>query len=83
MHTVGQGSKKFKIGWELTKSGCHVKSPELSKESYICSFSTYYPFYRGFYAFFGFFLEQFGWQPPFPVAHFGWWRLISEAISAV
>ena len=31
--------------------------------------------------FFGLF-NQFGWQPPFPLAHFGWWTLISEAISA-
>ena len=23
-----QGTRKFKIGWELTKSGCHVQSPE-------------------------------------------------------
>ena len=23
-----QGSRKSKIGWELTKSGCHVRSPE-------------------------------------------------------
>ena len=22
-------SRKFKIGWELTKSGCHVMSPEI------------------------------------------------------
>ena len=27
-------------------------------------------------------LNQFGWQPPFPVAHFGWWTLISEDIAA-
>ena len=27
-------------------------------------------------------LDQFDWQPPFPVAHFGWWTLISEAIAA-
>ena len=27
-------------------------------------------------------LDQFGWQSPFPVAHFGWWTLIAEAISA-
>jgi hypothetical protein len=26
-------------------------------------------------------VDQFGWQSPFPVAHFGWWTLISEAIS--
>ena len=24
-------------------------------------------------------LDQFCWQSPFPVAHFGWWTLISEA----
>jgi hypothetical protein len=27
-------------------------------------------------------LDQFGWQSLFPVAHFGCWTLISEAISA-
>ena len=27
-------------------------------------------------------LDQFGWQYSFPVAHFGWWTLIAEAISA-
>jgi hypothetical protein len=27
-------------------------------------------------------VEKFGWQSPFPVAPFGWWTLISEAISA-
>ena len=26
-----QGSRKSKNGWELTKSGCHAQSPELSK----------------------------------------------------
>jgi len=32
----------------------------------------------------GFFLllHQFSWQPPFPVAHFGWCTLISEDIVA-
>ena len=25
----GQGSRKSKIGWELTKSGCHVRSSAL------------------------------------------------------
>ena len=25
-------------------------------------------------------LDQFGWQSPLLVAHFGWWTLISEAI---
>ena len=38
-----QGSKKSKIGWELTKSGCHVRSQELLKKTYICSFQTNYP----------------------------------------
>ena len=45
-----QGSRKSKIGWELTKNGCHVQSPELSKKPYMCSFQTNYPYYRGFYA---------------------------------
>ena len=27
-------------------------------------------------------LDQFGWQPPFLVAHFGWWTLISEAFAS-
>ena len=31
-----QGSRKSKIGWELTKNGCHVRSPGLSK-SHICA----------------------------------------------
>ena len=26
--------------------------------------------------------DQFGWQSPLPVHHFGWWTLITEAISA-
>ena len=44
--------------------------------------ATNFPDYRGFYeSFFGL-LDQFGWQPPFPVPHFGWWTLISEAIAA-
>ena len=41
-----QGSRKSKIGWELTKTGCHVRFLELSKKAYICS----NPYYRGFYA---------------------------------
>ena len=45
-------------------------------------FQTNYPYYRGLYALFGGLLEQFGWQSPFPVAHFGCWTLICEAISA-
>ena len=35
-----------------------------------------------FYASFFGLLDQFGWHSPFLVAHFGWWTLISEAISA-
>ena len=45
-----QGSRKSKIGWELTKNGSHVRSPGLSKKPYMCSFQTNYPYYRGFYA---------------------------------
>ena len=33
------------------------------------------------YIFFGV-LGQFGLKPQFPVAHFGWWTFISEAIAA-
>ena len=47
---LAQGSRKSKIGWELTKNGCHVRSPWLSKQPYICSFQTNYPYYHGFYA---------------------------------
>ena len=77
-----QGSRKPKIGWELNKNGCHVQSPGLSKKPYMVSCKTYCPYYRGLYAFLLGLLDQFGWQSPFPVAHFGWWKLISEAISA-
>ena len=34
------GSGKSKNSWELTKSGCHVQCPELSKKSYFCNFQT-------------------------------------------
>ena len=34
---VQQGSRKSKIGWELTKSGCLVRSPELFKKKNIYS----------------------------------------------
>ena len=30
-----QGSIKSKIGWELTKNGCHVRSPGLSKAIFV------------------------------------------------
>ena len=34
-----QGCRKSKIGWELTKSGCHVRSLELfKKKTYMSSF---------------------------------------------
>ena len=39
-----QGSRKSKIGWELTKNGCHMRCPGLSKKPYICSFQTNYPY---------------------------------------
>ena len=82
-HGQGQGSRKSKIGWELTKSGCHVRSPELfkNKKHIIVGFKQIIPITRVFVHFWGL-LDQFGWQPPFPLAHFGWWTLISEAISA-
>ena len=70
------------MGWELTKSGCHVRSPELTKMQFICIFQTYYPYYCGFLMDFFWLLHQFSWQPPFPVAHFGWWTLISQDIAA-
>ena len=38
-----QGSRISKICWELTKSGCHVQTPELSKKPYICSFKLINP----------------------------------------
>ena len=47
-----QGSRKSKIGLELTKNGCHVWSPGLSEKPYICSFQTNYPYNCGFYAYF-------------------------------
>ena len=42
-----QGSKS---GWELIKSGCHVRSQELLKKYHIFSFQTNYSYYQGFYA---------------------------------
>ena len=59
-----------------------MQRPGLSKKSYICSFQTSYPYLRGFYATFFGLLDQFGWQSPFLVAHFGWLTVISEDISA-
>ena len=50
MHSCAQGSRKSKISWELTKNGCHVRSPGLSKKPYMCSFQTNYTYYRGFYS---------------------------------
>ena len=48
----------------------------------MCSFQTNYPYYRGFFCIFFGLLDQFGWQSPFPIAHFGCWTHTSEAISA-
>ena len=43
MDTYKQGSRKSKIGWELTKSGCHVRSPELfKKKTYNWLVETYF-----------------------------------------
>ena len=54
-----QGSRKSKIGWELTKKclPCAVGGIIYKKKNiyiYICGL-----------------LDQFGWQPPFLLAHFG------------
>ena len=49
-HTSEQGSRKFKIGLELTKNGCHVRCLGLLKKTYIFSLQTNYPYYCGFYA---------------------------------
>ena len=65
-----QGSRKSKIGWELTKNGSHVWSWWLSKQPYICSFQTNIPITMVFMLFF-WLSDQFGWHFPFPVAHFG------------
>ena len=35
---ASQGSTQSKIGWELTKSGCHVRSPEKKKNTYISNY---------------------------------------------
>ena len=35
-HCQQQGCRKSKIGWELTKCGCHVRSLELLKKKHIC-----------------------------------------------
>ena len=79
--TYSKGSRKSKIGWELIKSGCYVRSPKLSKSHTLVVFKLNIPITWFLCIFFGL-LDQFGWQPPFPVANFGWWTLISEAIEA-
>ena len=76
-----QGSRKSKIGWELIKCGCYVRSPELSKSHTFVLFKLNIPIIMVLCIFFGL-LDQFGLQPPFPVAHFSWLTLISEAIAA-
>ena len=38
-----QGSTKYKIGWELTKSGYHVRSPELKKGHILVVFKLFIP----------------------------------------
>ena len=63
------------------KNGCCMRSLGLSKKPYICSFQTNYPHYHGFLMHLFGLLDLFGWHSPFLVAHFGWWTLISEAIS--
>jgi hypothetical protein len=40
VESLVQGTKKYKLGWELTKSGCNVRSPEIFKKIYIFSFQT-------------------------------------------
>ena len=61
---------------------CGLQDLKKKKKTYIFSCLAIYPYYRDFYASFWGFLDQFDWHFPFPVAHFGWWKLISEAISA-
>ena len=41
--TDTQGSRKSKIGWELTKNGCHVRSPGLSKSHIFVVFKLIIP----------------------------------------
>ena len=78
----GQGSRKSKIGWELTKNGCLVRSPGLLKKKHkFVVLKLIIPITVVFMHLFGL-LDQFGWHSPFTVAHFGRWTLISEAISA-
>ena len=79
--TCQQGSRKSKIGWELTKMAA-MCGPQDYKKIYIFGvFKLIKTYYHGFYAFVGL-LNQFVWHSPFPVPHFCWWILISEAISA-
>ena len=78
--TCPQGSRKSKNGWELIKSGCHARFTELSKKPYIDVFKLI-PFTVVFFCIF-LLLDQFGYQPPLLVDHFGWWTLISESIAA-
>ena len=79
--TPVQCSRKSKIGWELIKSGCYVRSQELSKIHIFVLFKLNIPIIMVLCIFFGL-SDQFGLQPPFPVANFGWLTLISEAITA-
>ena len=58
-----------------------MRSPELPKSHTFVVFKLNIPITVVFVQLLGL-LNQFGWQPPFPVSHFGWWTLISEAIEA-
>ena len=70
---------KLAGNWPKVAAMCGVQNYS-KKQTYIGSFKLIIPLTRVFMHLLGL-LDQFGWQPPFLLAHFGWWTLISEAIS--
>ena len=79
--TYKQGSTQSKIGWELSKSGCHMRSNNFHQKSHVyVDVKLFIPITLGFCTFLGL-SDKFGSQPLSLVANFGCQPLISESIS--
>ena len=76
--TYKQGSTQSKIGWELTKSGCHMRSNIFHQKSYVyVDVKLFIPITLGFCTFLGL-SDKFGSQPLSMVANFGCFRWIAK-----
>ena len=68
--TTKQGSRKSEIGWELAKSGFHVRCQNHYKIYILVVFPLFISFNVVLCISFGL-LDKFGWRYIFPVAQFG------------